>query len=76
MRRLLEYCLLNNTDFSKVIYSLWLQQSFGPGILLWPESCPIQFRPEALFLLGEPVTVVHVLSGTLILAGVIISTRD
>ncbi len=39
-------------------------------------SLPVFSGGEALLLLGEPVHAVHVLSGVLILAGVIVATRE
>jgi drug/metabolite transporter (DMT)-like permease len=64
---------------SLLAYLCWNQsvEIIGPTRAAFVYYClPLFSGGEALFLLGEPVTVVHVLSGTLILAGVIISTRD
>jgi drug/metabolite transporter (DMT)-like permease len=64
---------------SLLAYLCWNESVaiIGPARAAFFYYClPLFSGGEALLLLGEPITAVHVLSGGLILAGVIISTRE
>jgi drug/metabolite transporter (DMT)-like permease len=64
---------------SLLAYLCWNESVaiIGPTRAAFVYYClPLFSGGEALLLLGEPVTVTHVLSGTMILAGVIFTTRE
>lgn len=60
-------------------YLFWNESvaTIGPSRAALISYClPLLSGIEALLLLGEPIAAVHVLSGTLILGGVILATRE
>jgi drug/metabolite transporter (DMT)-like permease len=64
---------------SLLAYLCWNESVaiIGPTRAAFVYYClPLFSGGEALLLLGEPITAVHILSGILILAGVVISTRE
>ncbi len=64
---------------SLLAYLCWNQSVaiIGPTRAAFVYYClPLFSGGEALLLLGEPITTVHVLSGTMILGGVIFATRE
>jgi drug/metabolite transporter (DMT)-like permease len=64
---------------SLLAYLCWNESvaTIGPSRAAFVSYClPLFSGGEALLLLREPVTIVHLLGGILILAGVVISTRE
>ncbi len=64
---------------SLLAYLCWNESVaiIGPTRAAFVYYClPLFSGGEALLLLGEPITAVHVLSGIMILAGVVVATRE